>query len=372
MRFGAHYLPTYVPELDGPEPEFYRRMFEQTELLDALGYRDVWVTEHHFHEYGGTIPHPPTFLAAVARGTHQIHLGVAISVLPMHNPLRVAEDYAMVDVISGGRLEFGVGRGSTPAEFEDFRIDPADSPTRMREAMQIIRSAWADDAVNFHGELFTYEDVRVLPRPVQRPHPPIWVGASRSDDTYRWAGEHGFHLMTLPYMYEPAVLQHSIGVYREALIAAGHDPASREILGKFHIYVADSNAVAEREAAPYYERYSAVAGARTPRSLAHLQPRQNQARARHDFAAEVASGNIIAGDAERCIEVIRHWQEAASLTAMSGTFYFGGMPQAMALENIRRFAERVMPAFRDDAAPAAQPASAAAPSASLGALPHLK
>src|SRR5215212_8719446 len=127
MRFGAHYLVTYIPQLDGPLAVLYQHLFEQIELLDALGYRDVWVTEHHFHEYGGTIPHPPTFLAAVARGTHQIHLGVAISVLPLHNPLCVAEEYAMLDVISGGRLEFGVGRGSTPVEFEDFRIDPADS-----------------------------------------------------------------------------------------------------------------------------------------------------------------------------------------------------------------------------------------------------
>src|SRR5581483_1702122 len=167
---------------------------------------------------------------------------------------------------------------------------------------------------------------------------------------------------TLPYMYEHGVLQHSIAVYREALAEAGYDPASREILGKFHIYVADSQAAAEREAASYYERYSAVAAARSPRAVANPQPRQNQARARHDFAAEVASGDIIAGDAQHCIEVIRHWQEVAGLTTISGTVYFGGMPQEMALENIRRFAAEVMPAFRA-AAPAAQPATVAAPGA---------
>src|SRR3954453_8865154 len=307
-------------------------MFEQAELLDALGYDDFWVTEHHFSNYGGPIPHPPRCLAAVSRSTRQLHLGGAISVLPLHNPLQVAEDYAMLDVISGGRLEFGVGRGSTPGEFEDFRISPGDSPGRMREAMQIIRQAWSGEAVNFQGQLFAYEDVRVLPKPVQRPHPPIWVGASRTDDTYRWAGENGFHLMTLPYMYEHAVLQHSIGVYREALAEAGYDPASREILGKFHIYVADSDSAAEREAAPYYDRYSAVAASRTPRSSVEMLPRQNQARARHDFTSEVAGGNIIAGRPERCIEVIRHWQEVAGLTTISGTIYFGGMPQEMALE----------------------------------------
>src|SRR5215211_9522277 len=218
MRFGAHYTPTYVPELDGPVGEYYRRMFEQIELLDTLGYDDAWVTEHHFHEYGGMLPHPPTFLAAVARSTRQIHLGVAVSVLPLHNPLQVAEEYAMVDVISGGRLEFGVGRGSTLGDFYGLRLDVADSALRMREATELIRGAWSDDTVSYRGELFRYDDLRVLPRPVQRPHPPIWVGASRSDDTFRWAGKKGFNLMTLPYMYEPDQLRYWIDIYRDSLV----------------------------------------------------------------------------------------------------------------------------------------------------------
>ena len=110
MQFGAHYLPTYIPALDGPEAEFYRRMFEQMELLDQVGFHQVWVTEHHFHEYGGTIPDPAPFLSVVASRTTRIRLGIAIVVLPLHNPLEVAESYAMVDVISGGWLDFGVGR----------------------------------------------------------------------------------------------------------------------------------------------------------------------------------------------------------------------------------------------------------------------
>src|SRR5919205_1173468 len=142
MRFGAHYNPTYIAELDGTPAEFYRRMFEQIELLDALGFDDAWVTEHHFLEYGGLLPHPPTFLAAAARTTRRIHLGVAVSVLPLHNPLQVAEEYAMVDVISNGRLEFGVGRGSTLGDFHGLRISVDDSAPRMKEATELIRAAW--------------------------------------------------------------------------------------------------------------------------------------------------------------------------------------------------------------------------------------
>ena len=124
MKFGAHYLPTYVPDLDGPYPEFYRRMFEQAEELDKLGFDHIWVTEHHFGDYGGSIPHPPTFLSAVARGTRRIRLGVAISVLPLHNPVEVAESYAMVDVISNGRLDFGVGKGKRAARIPSVESAP--------------------------------------------------------------------------------------------------------------------------------------------------------------------------------------------------------------------------------------------------------
>lgn len=339
MRFGAHYLPTYVPALDGPTPEFYARMFEQMDLLDELGYDDVWVTEHHFDEYGGTIPDPPTFLAAVARTTSRIHLGVAVSVLPLRNPLQIAESYAMVDVISNGRLEFGLGRGSTPKEFEGLHVARDDTGIVMRESLQVIRQAWSQDAVNFRGEVLAYEGVRVLPRPVTRPHPPIWVGASRSDDTFRWAGEQGFHLMTLPYMYEPSVLQQWIGIYRQAMEEAGHDPSTREILGKFHIYVSESLATAREEASQYLENYRLIAEARNTRGG---NARPGNAR---DLEDQVERGNIIAGDPARCIEIIERWRELLGLTTVSGTFYFGGMPHELALENIRLFAEKVAPAF---------------------------
>jgi len=337
MRFGAHYLPTYVPELDGSVNQFYRLMFEQMEELEKLGFNDIWVTEHHFSGYGGTIPHPPTFLSAIARTTQRIRLGVAISVLPLHNPFEIAESYAMVDVISNGRLEFGVGKGSEAIEYKRSRVSQETSGVRMKEATEILRKAWSDEPVDFSGELFEYHDVHVLPKPVQRPHPPIWVGAAKSEDTFRWAGENGFHLMTLPYLYPtPDFLHKNIGVYREALAQSGHDVGAHEILGKFHIYVTDSLDQAVRETSPYLKNYHAVHKAADPDRKAGIGS---------DFVSQMEQGAIIAGDPQRCIDAIRHWQEEVGLTTLSGTFYFGGLPQELALRNIRMFAERVMPAF---------------------------
>src|SRR6266542_7052721 len=235
MRFGAHYLSTYVPELDGPPADFYRNMFEQMRELDRLGYDDVWVTEHHYHEYGGMIPDPATFLSAVAAQTSRIHVGIAIVILPLHYPLEIAESYAMVDVVSNGRLEMGIGRGNPP-ELEAYKIPVAEGPLRFRETWDVIEQAWTRGCVDFHGKTFSADSVRVLPMPVQRRHPRVWVAANRSDDTFRWAGAKGFELMTLPYMQDPAVLGEHIANYREARTAGGFDPASAEILGKFHIY----------------------------------------------------------------------------------------------------------------------------------------
>jgi alkanesulfonate monooxygenase SsuD/methylene tetrahydromethanopterin reductase-like flavin-dependent oxidoreductase (luciferase family) len=288
--------------------------------------------------FGGLIPDPPVFLAALARATSRIHLGVAISVLPLHHPLQNAESYAMVDVLSDGRLELGVGRGSTPEEYSEGGLDYADSAARLREHAEVLLQAWSDEPVRFHGELYDYEGVQVLPKPLQRPHPPVWVGASRSDDTFRWAGEKGFHLMTLPYTYDPETLRHWIGVYRDALRQHGHDPGSREILGKFHVYVAESDAAARREAEPYWLNYYSLA---YERATWNVPAPPTAAK----YAAEVAQRHAIVGDPARCVEMLEYWRETLGLTTISGTFHYGGMPHELALRSLRLFAERVMPAL---------------------------
>ena len=336
MKFGAHYLPTYKPNLDGPVTEFYRRMFEQIVELEQLGFDRVWVTEHHFGDYGGSLPHPPTFLSAVACKTSRIRLGVAVSVLPLHNPLDLAESYAMADVISNGRVDFGIGKGSEPVEYRRLGRSQEEATQRMTEGTEIIRQAWSNDPVNFHGEFFNYDGVRVLPKPVQQPHPPIWVGATRNEHTFRWAGENGFNLMTIPFVH-PTMdsVRGLVKIYREAFSAAGHGVAAGEILGKFHIYISDSFDRAMSEATPYMENYHAAHASVDPgRKLSH-----------HDLATDMARGFIIVGDPERCIDTIRRWREAVDLTTFSFTFHFGGMPQELALKNIRLFAEHVMPAF---------------------------
>jgi len=341
MKFGSHYLPTYVPELDRSVSEFYQKMFEQMEEMDRLNYDHIWVTEHHFAHYGGDLPHPPTFMSAIARTTQRIRLGVAINVLPLHNPIEVAESYAMVDVISNGRLDFGVGKGSEAHEYKKFGVDQKQATNRMYEGVQVLLQAWSDKPVNFSGDFYCYQNVPVFPKPVQRPHPRFWVGCARSEDSFRWAGENGFHLMTLPYLYrEPDMLPNFIKAYRSALAAAGHDASKHEILGKFHIHVSSSLEDAIREAEPYLINYFDV------HKAADLERQEQGLLTQRDARTQLEQGFVLAGDPKRVADTIRKWSDEVGLTTISGTFHFGGMPQELALKNIRLFAEKVMPEFK--------------------------
>ncbi len=334
MKFSAHYLPTYIPELDGPEPAFYEHLFEQFALLDELGFHQAWVTEHHFHEYGGTIPDPAMFLAAAAAHTKRLRLGVAISVLPLHHPLKIAESYAMVDVISRGRLDFGLGPGQQRARAAAVWNRLLGESCSVQGKRRGHPSGVVSRQRKFKGQHYQYENIRVLPRPVQRSHPPFWVAANRSDDTYRWAGEQGCHLLVLPYMYAPDVLRHAINTYRAGLEQAGIEQSSREVLGRVYVYVADSEAEAVRECGPYLDHYWRVAA---QHSRAQMPTR--------GAADQIREGRVIAGSPERVAELIQKHGAELGMTVASCSFHFGGMPQDMALANIRRFAAEVMPLF---------------------------
>ena len=259
MKFGTHILPTYMPEVDGRLPDFYRCLFEQIVEVEKLGFDHAWVTEHHFGGYGGTLPHPPTFLSAVSQMTSRIRLGVAVAVLPLHRPIDLAEQYAMADVVSNGRIDFGIGKGSEPVEYRKFGASQDEATRRFHESAEIIRQAWSDEPVNFRGEFYQYENVNILPKPVQRPHPPIWVGATRNEETFRWAGEQGYDLMTVPFVHPSTdALRDLVKIYRDALARSGHDFVGRQVLGKFHIYVSDSFERGMREAAPFMKNYSDI------------------------------------------------------------------------------------------------------------------
>ena len=226
--------------------------------------------------------------------------------------------------------------GNSELEQQQFGIDYLESPARFRESAEVIRQAWSAGNVTFKGQHYQYENIRVLPRPVQRPDPPFWVAANRSDDTYRWAGEQGCHLLILPYMYAPDVLRHAIDTYQGGPEhGSGIEQSSRKVLGRVYVYVTDSEAEAVRERGPYLDHYWRVAAQHSransrPRAAPRLTPGQGRVNCRNP---------------ERVAELIQKHGAELGMTVASCSFHFGGMPQEMALANIRRFAAEVMPLF---------------------------
>jgi alkanesulfonate monooxygenase SsuD/methylene tetrahydromethanopterin reductase-like flavin-dependent oxidoreductase (luciferase family) len=170
---------------------------EQMELMRAaedLGFDSIWPAEHHFTEYGYCAS-PALSLAAIAAQTRRIRLGTGVVVLPLNHPLRVAEDYAFLDHLSDGRVDLGVGRGYQPLEFQRYGVEQTTTREQFDEALQVIRQAWTDGQVDFAGRHFHFDGVPIRPRPVQQPHPPIWM-AALSQETFELAGRYG--LNTLP------------------------------------------------------------------------------------------------------------------------------------------------------------------------------
>jgi len=184
VKFGYYILNTYVPELDGDSTAVYTHWLEQFDAAESLGFDSLWVTEHHFRNFGGMMPSPSVILAAAAQRTKRMRLGAAVSIIPMHNPLRIAEEFAMVDQLSGGRLNFGAGRGMHPMEYTVFGYDWSNAQKRLPEALDIVTRAWSGGEFEWQGEHYRFPKLRVYPQPRQKPHPPIILGGE-TDYTLR-------------------------------------------------------------------------------------------------------------------------------------------------------------------------------------------
>src|SRR5438552_5354210 len=171
MRFGFF---DQLPCAGGySERQRYQDLIAQIELGDALGFDTVWLGELHFSRAFSILADPLMVLAAAAQRTTRIRLGTAVTLLPLHNPVKIAEEAAIADILSDGRLEFGVGRGTAPVHYAGYEILQDESRERFEEALDFISLAWTHETFSFKGKYFRAHDLSIVPRPVQVPHPPI-------------------------------------------------------------------------------------------------------------------------------------------------------------------------------------------------------
>ena len=337
MRFFINILTTYFPDTDPPYDVYYRQILEQVELAEELGWECFMFNEHHFLGYGGLVANPAVLLAAAAARTRKIHLGPCIAILPLRHPLHSAEDYAMVDAISGGRLEFGIGSGNTDLDYKVFGLARENDRQRLREAVEVILKTWGHERIGHDGEFWKFDPLTLYPRPIQQPHPPIWV-AGTSAEGLGWAGRQGYHIMTVGHPHPPEKVRPGVEAWKQELIAAGFDPATRHC--QFHVrtYVHESSEQAQSTAAAAVKRYDEIS--RIGRRSLTAPP------ADYDWEMMLATGRNNYGNPEQCIKNIRNAMQHYYFDTLTTTFNFGGIPHAEILKSMRLFAGEVMPAFR--------------------------
>jgi alkanesulfonate monooxygenase SsuD/methylene tetrahydromethanopterin reductase-like flavin-dependent oxidoreductase (luciferase family) len=180
-----------------PLETIYSRALDRIEIMERTGYDAVWLAEHHFSSYS-VCPSVHVMAMNIAARTERLRIGTAVTLAPFYHPLRIAEEIALLDILSGGRINWGAGRGFDRVEFEMFDVPVDESTERFREAVEIVLASWQNERLTYKGKYHKYTDVEVLPKPSQRPYPPTWVAAS-SQGAVEWAAKRGLAMLMDPH-----------------------------------------------------------------------------------------------------------------------------------------------------------------------------
>jgi len=253
MKFSIFSVADHYPGLSRPVGQLYDEVIAQCAQADALGFEAYFVAEHHFHEYGA-IPNPAVALAAMARASQRIRLGPAVSVLPFRDPRQVAEDYALLDQLSKGRLIMGVGSGYLKHEYDGFGIDGADKRLRFDEGLEIVRRLWSGERVSFAGDHYRLDEVALNVLPWGGRMPEIYIASLRPEVAY-WIGKAGNHIMTVPYasLDRFEEIGGLIGEYQRGLAEGGGETGGA--LVALHTHVAESDEAVREQAAAAFDLY---------------------------------------------------------------------------------------------------------------------
>ena len=204
----------------------FESAIERFSIMDQTGYDAVWLAEHHFSSFS-VCPSVHMMGTMAAARTKRLRIGTAVSLAPFYNPLRLAEEVALLDVLSGGRVNWGAGRGFERSEFAAFGIPGEESAPRFHEAVEIVLKAWTNQRLSYQGQFHQYEGVEVLPKPVQTPHPPVWMAAS-SISAIEWAARQGHAILMDPHSSFTDLIAKRRH-YAATMAEAGYSDAGREI-----------------------------------------------------------------------------------------------------------------------------------------------
>jgi alkanesulfonate monooxygenase SsuD/methylene tetrahydromethanopterin reductase-like flavin-dependent oxidoreductase (luciferase family) len=349
LEFGLFHEFHQAPG-EGPAQAF-AKSFEQVDAAERMGLDAMWLAELHFNPERSVLSSPMMLAAAIAERTKKMRIGTAVQVLPLCHPLRLAEEVATVDHLSGGRLIFGVGRSGFAHTYATYGVDYGESRERFAEVLEILKKAFTEERFSYKGRYYAYDDVRLSPRPLTRPWPEIRIAAA-SPDTYPAIGAMGHPIFVAARIGDLSELAPHIRSYRDAWRAAGH-PGRGEVFLRVPVYVADSDERAREEPRESILHLLHTIGSRLEASATLSGAREIENRAARGAKMQsiayedVLKERMIVGTPGRVVDRLKQLEEELGLDGILAELNPGSLvPHAGVMEALRLLCEEVMPAFR--------------------------
>jgi alkanesulfonate monooxygenase SsuD/methylene tetrahydromethanopterin reductase-like flavin-dependent oxidoreductase (luciferase family) len=349
MRFGTFSYNQARPWV--AERQAFEELLAQIELTERMGFDEAWFAEHHHSDYG-MLASPNLIIASLARRTARLRMGNLVSVLPLYDPMRLAEECAILDILTNGRLNVGLGRG-VPKDDIKHRLDRETAQARFEEGIEILERAWTGETFTYSGKAWSYQDISCRPQPLQKPHPPIYYGAT-SPDSPAIVARRGWNL-ALSRQPLPNCAK-AIAAYRAARAALGNPNGGGDAIMVRDVYVAETDEQAWREAVPQLARFWQLAGdnfwrgdSLTADDLPRLTERYVY------FPGGLTSnrldewGTSLIGSPETVINKARMMIETARPDCLVGMCSFGGLSHEQVSRSIELFGTKVIPALKTNA-----------------------
>jgi alkanesulfonate monooxygenase SsuD/methylene tetrahydromethanopterin reductase-like flavin-dependent oxidoreductase (luciferase family) len=345
MRFGTFSYNQARPW--GTEKQAFDELLDQIELTEKLNFNEAWFAEHHHSDYG-MLASPNLMIAALARRTERLRFGNLVSVLPLYDPMRLAEECAMLDILTDGRLNIGLGRG-VPKDDMKHRLDLETAQARFEEGIEILLRAWTGETFSYTGKAWGYEEISCRPQPLQKPHPPIYYGAT-SPDSPAMVARRGWNLAL---SRQPlANCAKAIEKYRAELANLGHVNGKGDAIMVRDIYVADTDEQAWREAVPEIMRFWQLATDNYWRGETVSEADLTRFTERYAYYPGGLTikrfdewGTSLIGSPDTIVKKARAMIETAKPDSLVGMFQFGGLKHEQVMHSLELFGTKVMPAL---------------------------
>ncbi|MEO7403934.1 MAG: LLM class flavin-dependent oxidoreductase [Burkholderiales bacterium] len=350
MKFGINFFPSFRPS-DSTTATYYDQCIRIAERADELGFNTVKTVEHSFYDYGGHSPNPIVFLSAIAARTKRIRLITGAVIPAFHHPAHLGGELAMLDNMSNGRLDAGFGRAFLPKEFEVYGVSMEESRPRFEESIGMIRRLWTEDTVTQKGKFWNLDDVHLMPRVVQKPHPPVWVAAISSEESFTFAAKHGFNVMIVPYAGKPGQLQEFLKLYRRLWVEHGHKPGAEQVQVSQFCYVSEDRAEAragfERICKRYLETFADAVVSWKGKSSDQYPGYDKMVQGILDTTPDkiIASNSAFVGTPDDVIKQVQQCIDAFGVIEPSMQINFGGSPDAECFRTLNLLGTKVLPHF---------------------------